>query len=186
VKVSFHSDSFDRIIDVTLPGGFNGSNELLFVSLKMVTSFSVLIKSDSHDSLDLFWVNGEVEVHGDLWKGVLEHRKLIEGEHGDDVVSVWVVVIGHVDVELWDDISELDSININVHGDVLANVVHDTDINLLLTVDKVFPHVEVLVDNSLLVLLPSEPESIEIGVTGGVLSLDIVPPSPDIMIIPFE
>jgi len=64
--------------------------------------------------------------------------------------------------------------------------VHGANINLLLPEDKVFPDVEVLVNNELLVLLPSKEKGIEIGIAGGVFSLNIIPPSPDIVVIPLE
>jgi len=64
--------------------------------------------------------------------------------------------------------------------------VHGANINLLLPEDQVFPDVEVLVNNELLVLLPSKEKGVEIGIAGGVFSLNIIPPSPDIMVIPLE
>jgi len=64
--------------------------------------------------------------------------------------------------------------------------VHGANINLLLPEDQVFPDVEVLVNNELLVLLPSKEKGVEIGIAGGVFSLNIIPPSPYIMVIPLE
>ena len=63
---------------------------------------------------------------------------------------------------------------------------HGTNVNLLLSQDQIFPDVEVLVNNMLLILLPSKEKGVEIGIAGGVFCLNIIPPSPDIMVIPLE
>ena len=99
---------------------------------------------------------------------------------------MWVVVLIHVLLKLRNDVSESNSVDIHVHGYVCANILHGTNINLLLPEDKVFPLVEILVNNELFVLLPSKEKGVEIGIAGGVFSLNIIPPSPDIVIIPLE
>lgn len=158
----------------------------MFVSLKHSGGLVELIKSHLHNCLDLFWMNGEVKVHWDVWKSVLEHWQLIECKHGNDVVGMWVIMVSHVYLELWNDVTKFDSVYVDIHGDVSANVLHGTNVNLLFSQDQIFPDVEVLIDNKLLVLLPSEEKGVEIGIASSVFGLNIIPPSPDIMVIPFE
>lgn len=99
---------------------------------------------------------------------------------------MWVVVFVHVDFEFWDNVSELDTVYIDVHGDVSADIMHGTDINVSFTENEIFPDVEVLVDNGLFVLLPSEPKGIEISIAGSVFRLDVIPPTPDIVVVPLK
>lgn len=172
--------------NIVVPGLGDSFNELLFVGFEHCVGLSELIESHLHDCLNLIWMNGEVEVHWDIWKSVLEHWKLVKSIHRDDIVCMWVVVGNHVLLKLRNDVSEPNTIDIHVHGDVCADVVHGANINLLLPEDQVFPDVEVLVNNELLVLLPSKEKGVEIGIAGGVFSLNIIPPSPYIMVIPLE
>jgi len=186
VEFGFLLNRNHGVLNVSIPCKVDRIDELLLVGLKHASGLIKLVESNLHHSLDLFGVNGEVEVHWDLWESVLEHGKLVEGKHGDDIVSVWVVVCGHVYLKLWNDVSEFDSVNIDVHGNVCANIMHGTHVNLLLSQDQIFPDVEVLVDNMLLVLLPSKEKGVEISIAGSVFCLNIIPPSPDIMVIPLE
>ena len=179
-------NGLDSSVNVVIPCLGYSCHEYIFVGFEHPIGLVELVESHLHDGLDLFWVNGEVKVHWDIWESVLEHGKLIKCKHGDDIVRMWVVVLIHVLLKLRNDVSESNSVDIHVHGYVCANILHGTNINLLLPEDKVFPLVEILVNNELFVLLPSKEKGVEIGIAGGVFSLNIIPPSPDIVIIPLE
>jgi len=186
VKVHLHLDGFLGAFNIRFPCLLDINDEVGLVSLEHGTGLRVLIKSYLHNVLDLIWVDGNVEVKWDLWEGALEHWKLFEGEHRDYVCCMWVIVVGHVLLKLWDDVTELDSVHVHVGGDVSANILHGTDVDLPLSEDQVLPDVKVLLDDSRLIVLPSRPHSVEVSVAGSVLSLDVIPPSPDIMVVPLE
>ena len=97
-----------------------------------------------------------------------------------------VVVRNHVLFEFRDDVTESDTIDVDIHRYVGANIVHGANVDLLLAKNKVLPDVKVLVNDELLVLLPTKEESVEVCITSSILCLYVVPPTPNIMVVPFE
>lgn len=97
-----------------------------------------------------------------------------------------VIVVHHVLFKLWHEVPKPDSVDIDVHGDVSADIFHGTHVDLPLSVDKIFPDEEVLVYNVLLVVLPSEEKLVEIGIAMSIFILNVIPPIPDVMVIPLE
>lgn len=97
-----------------------------------------------------------------------------------------VIVGDHILFKLWHEVSKPDSVDIDVHSDVSADIFHGAHVNLPLSGDQIFPDIEVLVYNVLLIILPSEEKFIEIGIAMSIFVLNRVPPIPDMMVIPLE
>ena len=111
-------NSLDSSADIVFPGFGNGCNELLLVGFEHPVGLIEQVESHLHDCFNFVWMNGEIEIHWDLWESILEQGKSIECKHRDDIIMVWVIVGNHVLFKLRNNVSEPNAVDIHVHGNV--------------------------------------------------------------------
>ena len=73
------------------------------------------------------------KVELDITLSILNEVEILKSEHRDEVCCIWVVVLSHVRAKFWDHISELDSVDVDVIGNVVADIVKNLLVNVVFT-----------------------------------------------------
>jgi hypothetical protein len=75
------------------------------------------------------------EIEFNILLCTLSKIESVQAEHLHEIWCIWIVVVSHVLIKFWDDVSKLDAIHVAVVGNIDGDILQNVHVKLIFTAD---------------------------------------------------